>query len=63
MNSEDVILGIVIALMFSLLYSYLDMKYKWFRVGFLYRERFWQNFLVNFVVVGLVYFAASYFLK
>lgn len=60
MPINEIILGVALVLGFSLIYSLLDRKYKAFRMGPLYREVFWQNFLVNVAVVGAVYLLLLY---
>lgn len=57
---NEILLGVVVVLTCALIYSLLDKKYKAFRMGPLYREIFWQNFIVNAVFVGVVYAIITY---
>lgn len=48
---------IIIALIFSL----LDKRFEWLRMGPLYREKIWPNFLMNLLVFAVIA-TAVYFL-
>lgn len=60
MTTEEIILGIIWVIAIALLYSFLDRKYEWFRIKPIYREVFWQNFLVNLVVAAVIYFVVAF---
>lgn len=59
---EITVTDIVIIVVFALLFAVLDKKVTWLRMGKLYRANFWQDFLVNLLVVGALYFLVGYFL-
>ena len=59
---EVSVIDLVIVAIAALVYSLLDKKFEWLRMGPLYREQLWQNYIVNFVVVAIIYVGIGYFL-
>lgn len=57
---NEIIMGIVWVAIFAFIYTLLDKRFKAFRMGPLYRDVFWQNYLVNFAVVGVIYIFAMF---
>lgn len=55
MDLQELCIHIVWVVGFAALYTFLDKKYKWFRIEPLYREKVWQNFLINLAMLSVLY--------
>lgn len=51
MDQTELLIDIVIIVTFAAFYTYLDKKYKWFRIEPLYTSSLFVNFLINLAVI------------
>lgn len=63
MEQTSLQVDIVIVIIAAILVTLLDSKFKWLRMGKLYRKDKVQNFFVNLVVIGLVWFVVDYLVE
>lgn len=62
MIAQEIMIGLFLVTIFSLIYTLLDKRFPAIRMGWLYRENSVENFFVNFAVVGVFYVVLWFFI-